>query len=46
MSIEPKVVQGYVAWWLGVHPIDLGMDEDEEGEGVPTFKGSSEDEPY
>jgi len=32
ISMALGVVRGYVAWWLGVHLVDLGMDEDEEEE--------------
>lgn len=44
VSMAPKVSLSYIAWWLGAHPVDLGMDEDEEK--VAASEGSLEDDPY
>lgn len=46
VSMAPKVAKGYNAWLLGVHPINLGMDEDEEGEEKEASEASSKDDPY
>lgn len=39
------VVQVYGTWWLGFHPLDLGIDK-EEKEEVTASKGSTKDDPY
>jgi len=46
VSMVPEVVGGYNAWWLGFCLVDLGMDEDEEGEEEAASEASSKDEPY
>lgn len=44
----PRVSPSYATWWIGVHPKDIGMDEDDEDEEEEEAvrEGSSKDDTY